>query len=346
MNPHARLGAFVLAALLLLAFATGKVGDIAWPKQENHVVEAEFDDLMGLDIQSPVRMAGVKIGVVQEILLKDNRAAVRIALNPDVKLPASTRASIISRGLVGEKNLALSAKPGDTEWLKDGAIIPSDPSGDINTFIAKATGITDDIHSITGSISEESSNDQSIKSFQQVIVNINNAALELSMMVKENRSQVGEITASLQRITSQLEKELPLTTRAGRNFFEGGKLMIRDSRTQIGEITASLLRITQQLEKELPQTTRAGREFFEQSKLASENINASLIDNRENLYRTLFELRLASENLEAFSDDIRRNPWKLMKEKPEIKADKRARQEKMEEMLMTTGRMGIAPVSK
>ncbi|PJA33866.1 MAG: MCE family protein [Zetaproteobacteria bacterium CG_4_9_14_3_um_filter_53_7] len=346
MNPHARLGAFVLAALLLLAFATGKVGDIVWPKQENHIVEAEFDDLMGLDVQSPVRMAGVKIGIVQEILLRNNRAVVRIALNPDVKLPASTHATIISRGLVGEKNLALSARPGDTEWLKDGVIIPSDPSGDINTFIAKATGITDDIQSLTGSISGESGGAQSSQSFQQVIANINNAALELSLMVKENRSQVGEITASLQRITQQLEKELPVTTRAGREFFEDGKLMIRDSRAEIRDITDSLLRITQQLEKELPQTTRAGREFFEQGKQVSENLNASLIDNRENLYRSLFELRLASENLEAFSDDIRRNPWKLMKEKPEIKADKRARQEKMEEMLMTTGRMGIAPATK
>jgi len=66
-----------------------------------------------------------------------------------------------------------------------------------------------------------------------------------------------------------------------------------------------------------------------------------MMDNRENLYRTLYELRLASEHIEAFSDDIRRNPWKLMKKKPEIKADKRERQRRMEEMLMTTGRMGL-----
>ena len=75
-------------------------------------------------------------------------------------------------------------------------------------------------------------------------------------------------------------------------------------------------------------------------------MNAAILDNRENLYRTLFELRKASESLEIFADDIRRNPWKLMKEKPEIKADRRARQEEMEEMLMTTGRMGIAPARK
>jgi len=302
MNPHARLGAFVLLALILLAFATGKIGDMVWPNQQDHIVEAEFDDLLGLDVQSPVRMAGVKIGVVHEILLKDNRAIVRIALNPGVKLPASTRATIIGRGLVGEKNLALTAKSGDTTLLADGAIIPSDPAGDINTFIAKASGITDDVRTLTQSLSG-SKNSKGRESFQQVIANINSATQELTMMVTENRAQIRDITNSLQRIM-------------------------------------------QQLEKELPRATRVGREFFEEGKQASENLNASLLDNRENLYRTLFELRKASENFEAFSDDIRRNPWKLMKEKPEVKADPRARQKQMEEMLMTTGSMGLEPARK
>ena len=302
MNPQARLGAFVILALILLTFATGKIGDIGWIKQDTNLVEAEFEDLMGLDLQSPVRMAGVKIGVVQDIFLRNNKAIVTIALNPEVRLPASTRASIIGRGLVGEKNLALTAKAGDTGWLPEGAIIPSDPAGDINTFISKATGITDDIKSLTQALSGNQG-EKGHESFQQVIENINGAALELSLMVKENRSQIKEVTDSLQRIMKKLEKELP-------------------------------------------QTTQAGREFFEEGKQASKRLNATLVDNRENLNRTLFELRKASENFEAFSDDIRRNPWKLLKEKPEVKASKRAEREKMEERILSTGRMGLAPAQK
>lgn len=302
MNAQARLGAFVLLALILLGFATQKVGDFNLFRQETHLVEAEFDDLMGLDVQSPVRMAGVKIGVVQKIFLRNNKAIVSIALNPDVRLPASTRASIISRGLVGEKNLALTARDGDTGWLAEGAVIPSDPAGDINTFISKATGITDDIKSLTDSLTDAPGG-KGHESFRQVIDNINSAAQELAQMVQENRSQLREVTSSMQRILHRLEKELP-------------------------------------------QTMRAGREFFEEGKQASMQMNSALAENRENIYRTLFELRKASENLDAFSDDIRRNPWKLMKEKPEVKLSKQAAKEKMEEMLMTTGRMGLEPANK
>lgn len=302
MNAQARLGAFVLLALILLGFATQRVGDFNLFQQGTHLVEAEFDDLMGLDVQSPVRMAGVKIGVVQNIFLRNNKAIVSIALNPDVHLPASTRASIIGRGLVGEKNLALTANSGDTEWLPEGAVIPSDPAGDINTFIAKASGITDDIKTLTASLTA-AQNGSGHESLQQVISNINNAAQEMSLMVQENRSQIREVTSSLQRILTGLEKDLP-------------------------------------------KTTRAGREFFEQGNQLSGQLNSTLVENRENIYRTLFELRKTSENLEAFSDDIRRNPWKLMRERPEVKAGKRAEREKTEEMLMTTGRMGLAPARK
>ncbi|GAV19731.1 phospholipid/cholesterol/gamma-HCH transport system substrate-binding protein [Mariprofundus micogutta] len=335
MNPHARLGAFVLAALLLLAFATGKIGDIAWPKQDNNIVESLFDDTLGLDIQSPVLMAGVKVGIVQEIGLRGGHALVRIALNPDVKLPSSTRASIIGRGLVGEKNLALTADPNDTELLAEGAIIPSDPSGDINTFIAKASGITDDIRALTGALSSGIGDGKGKQSLQQLIKNSGNAAEELASMIKENRQQIRSTTESMNKTMHTLEVELPAILRE-----------LRQTSRSINQLVSSHRKDLDAFASELPKTAKAGREFFESGTKATEALNASMIDNRENLYRTLFELRLASENLEAFSDDIRRNPWKLMKEKPEIKASKRARQEKMEELLMTTGRMGIAPSSK
>lgn len=335
MNPQARLGAFVLTALILLGFATGKVGDIIWLKQETHIVETEFDDLLGLDVQSPVRMAGVKVGIVQEILLRNNRALVRIALNPDVRLPASTRASIIGRGLVGEKNLALKAKPGDTELLADGTIIPSDPTGDLNTFMAKASGITDDIKSLTDALSGGLGGENGMESVKQFVANGNQAVEELTALIRENRESLRLSTTSMRKTMQTVETELPAILKELRQASSEISQLVHDHRKDVAEFAS-----------ELPEIARDGKEFFAQGKVAAENLNATILDNRENLYRTLFELRQASESLEIFADDIRRNPWKLMKEKPEIKADHRARQEKMEEMLMTTGRMGIAPARK
>lgn len=317
MNPQARLGAFVLIALLLLVFATGRVGDMVFFKQEKHFVETEFDDLLGLDVQAPVRMAGVKVGVVEDIYLKNNRARVRIALNPDVRLPASTRATIVGRGLVGEKNLALSAKDGDSEWLPDGALIPSDPGGDINTFITKSADITDDIRKLTHTLAATFGSEESSGSLKQLIEDAARAARELESLVHQNQA--------------------PLT-RASQGFAD------------TAQRSSSLLRKHQQdldrLLASLPETVAESRAFFARGEQTLGELHEMLVENRENLYRIMFELRKASENLEAFSDDIRRNPWKLLSEKQEIKPSPKATRLKMEEMLLTTGQMGRLPADE
>jgi len=292
MNPQARLGAFVLISLLLLFFATGKISEGSWFKPQGTIVETEFDDLLGLDVESPVRMAGVKVGIVQDIFLRNNRAVVSIALKPGVKLPGSVRATIISRGLVGEKNLALAVTPGDTTLLPAGTIIPSDPSGDINTFIAKASDITDDIKALTKAFSDLSGDKSGGASLQQLISNFNRTSEKLNAMLDRYRTDLDKAAASL------------------------------------------------------PKTIEAGRAFFVDGKELTDNLNATVVDNRENLYRILFELRKTSENLQAFSDDIRRNPWKVLSEKPEVKALPKAERAKMEEMILTTGHMGPAPADR
>jgi len=315
MNSQARLGAFVLLALILLGFATQKVGDINLFKQDTHLVEAEFDDLMGLDLQSPVRMAGVKIGVVQDIFLRNNKAIVTIALNPDVRLPASTRASIIGRGLVGEKNLALSAKAGDTEMFPEGAVIPSDPAGDINTFMAKTSGITDNI--------------------QDISIQGERVLHDIADMLDENRVTLKETLDNLHSASRSIDRQLPATLD---NMSQASSDLVSLIAQSKGDIHRSL--------HDLPGAIEAGKRFFTQADETILKTNALLDGNRENIYRMLFELRRSAENLEAMTDDLRRNPWKLTNKQREVPPSPRVQQEKMEEMMLSTGQMGLAPARR
>ncbi len=317
MNPQARLGAFVLIALMLLGLATGRVGDLVWFKQDTHIVETEFDDLMGLDVQAPVRMAGVRVGTVQEIYLKNNKARVRIALTPDVRLPASTRATIVGRGLVGEKNLALTARDGDHEWLPDGALIPSDPSGDINTFIAKSSAITDDIRALTHTLATALGGKDDPHSLQHLIARADEAAGELARLIHENQDHISRAANNLGDASSDVSA------------------LLNQHRDHLDRLLASL-----------PETSEAGREFFRESTATVRDLHAMLSENRENLYRIMFEMRKTAENLEAFSDDIRRNPWKVLSEKPEVPPAPETSRLKMEEMLLTTGHMGPVPADE
>jgi phospholipid/cholesterol/gamma-HCH transport system substrate-binding protein len=115
------VGVFVLIGMLCLAYLSIKLGKLELIGGNVYEVVAQFDTASGLKPGSAVEIAGVAVGRVRGIVLRDDRAAVTLAVNDRVKLYSDTIASIKTRGIIGEKFLALSPggggdplKPGDT----------------------------------------------------------------------------------------------------------------------------------------------------------------------------------------------------------------------------------------
>jgi len=82
---------------------------------------AKFDNIDGIAIGSDVKISGVKIGTIESELLdqKDFRAAVKLNIDPSIKLPSDSSVKVSSEGLLGSKYLAITPG-GDEENLKDG----------------------------------------------------------------------------------------------------------------------------------------------------------------------------------------------------------------------------------
>lgn len=115
------VGIFVLAGIACLAYLSIKLGKLELVGGDVYEVVAQFDTATGLKAGASIEIAGVEVGRVKDITLRDDRAAVSLAVNNSVKLYSDTIASIKTRGIIGEKFLALSPggggdplKPGDT----------------------------------------------------------------------------------------------------------------------------------------------------------------------------------------------------------------------------------------
>ena len=115
------VGAFVLVGILCLAYLSIKLGKLEMVGGDVYEVEAQFNSASGLKPGTAVEIAGVEVGRIRGITLIEDRAKVTLAVNSTVKLYTDTIASIKSRGIIGEKFLALSPggggdplKPGDT----------------------------------------------------------------------------------------------------------------------------------------------------------------------------------------------------------------------------------------
>jgi phospholipid/cholesterol/gamma-HCH transport system substrate-binding protein len=115
-------GAFVsvgFAALLVLALKVGNFG--AESPEKTYRVEARFDNIGGLKVRAPVKVAGVVVGRVQDIHFDNERyqASVKMALDGRYKFPKDTTASILTSGLLGEVYIGLDAG-GDDKKLAEG----------------------------------------------------------------------------------------------------------------------------------------------------------------------------------------------------------------------------------
>ena len=116
------MGAVVLvvaAVFLFFAYTTSQVRAVS-----GYDVTANFDRVEGLRDGGDVRISGIKVGsiVSQTLDPKDYVAVVRMSIDPAIKVPVDSVATITSSGLLGDKYLSIV--PGaEDEYIKPGGTI-------------------------------------------------------------------------------------------------------------------------------------------------------------------------------------------------------------------------------
>ncbi len=108
-----------MAALFMLAMKVSNLN--IYNDDTGYEITANFENVSGLKVKSPVTMAGVRIGRVSDIIFDGERyeAIVKIRIESRYNtLPKDTSASIYTAGLLGEKYVGLEPG-GDEENLQD-----------------------------------------------------------------------------------------------------------------------------------------------------------------------------------------------------------------------------------
>src|SRR6058998_1391431 len=97
------VGLFVLAGLGAITYLSMSIGGLSFRRTGGLILYAAFDEIGGLKPRAPVVIAGVKVGQVESFGLDQNfRARVKLDLDPTLKVPVDTSASIVTSGLLGD----------------------------------------------------------------------------------------------------------------------------------------------------------------------------------------------------------------------------------------------------
>ena len=111
----------LLVAAGFLAYAVAHSGRST---ASGYSLYAKFDHIDGLGVGADVRVAGVKVGTVNEERIDPQsfQAVVELSVRDDIKLPKDSAAIITSESLLGGKYLSLQAG-GDETLLQPGQTI-------------------------------------------------------------------------------------------------------------------------------------------------------------------------------------------------------------------------------
>jgi phospholipid/cholesterol/gamma-HCH transport system substrate-binding protein len=161
MSRVARLGAFIVVTLAVLAAGVFVIGSKEYLFRSTYQLKAQFDNVAGLTDGADVQVGGVHSGTVTAILLPRKpgekvTVVMELAMSTHEIIKQDSVASIETEGVLGNQFVAISFGSAGQADVKDGEIIESEPPLLLADLLKKASGILDSSQQATAHLSSVS----------------------------------------------------------------------------------------------------------------------------------------------------------------------------------------------
>lgn len=131
------VGLFIITGILALGYLSIRLGKMEIIESRGYQVYADFSTVGGLKIGAPVEIAGIEIGRVKSLTLHDYRARAIMDINAGIQLQDDAIVSIKTKGLLGEKYVAVLPGASDVIVKPNGKLRDAQPPIDIEDLISK-----------------------------------------------------------------------------------------------------------------------------------------------------------------------------------------------------------------
>lgn len=272
MSPEAKVGLLVLSGLLLLVYMSFKVGKLGFGAGGGYTASLELDNAVGLAKEGEVLVAGIPVGSVEEIRLKNGRALLVLRIRDDVELPADSTGSVRTHGVLGEKYVEIlpgtSSKP-----LQDGAVLAAGaPPGDLDRLITNLNDVATDIKRVTERLANVLGTPEGEENLRELLTGLRDTAVSLREVVAENREALRASLENFEGVSGDL-----------RELLAGNRTGIEETLANTREFTRTLAESTPAIARNLETLTA--------------DLSGVVSENREDLRAGVANLRRASSQL-------------------------------------------------
>ncbi len=155
----------------------------------------------------PVQLAGVSVGYVDEVQLRDDGYLdVVLRVEDQYKIPRSSTASVVPVGIFGDVAVALTPKAPSRVAYDAGDTVPVGPSPPgMTEILARVDTIARRVSTITGALEEQLVAGGAFRDVRQTIDAAQRLTLQLNRVAAEQSQNLSVTMASLRRAASAVD---------------------------------------------------------------------------------------------------------------------------------------------
>jgi phospholipid/cholesterol/gamma-HCH transport system substrate-binding protein len=204
-----KIGVFALAGLAVLVLAVFFIGNKKNLFSSTFNVHGLFKNVNGLQVGNNARFAGINVGVVENIQIKnDTSVNVVLTLNSDVKrfIKKDAKLSIGSDGLMGDKLVVINPGGGTSnEQVNNGEELAVVNPLDVDKILSKFTKITDNAGDLVEGLADIVNKVNSGKGSIGRLLNNDKMARNMENTVKQAQSTMKTVNKSSGTLNEDLK---------------------------------------------------------------------------------------------------------------------------------------------
>ena len=192
LSVETKVGLFFLIGLAILGVITFRVANVSEYFQPKAYYTVFFPSASGLNPDDPVAVAGLKVGKIKSLELKETGVLMTLAIDPKVHIRKDAIATVAWGGLLGNQYIDISLGKPDQPWLAPGSEIPVGPTIELTDVLFKINAAATDLQGMLKTTGGGSK-------VQALLDNLTKASSDIAKVtedIREGRGTVGKLIAS------------------------------------------------------------------------------------------------------------------------------------------------------
>ncbi|MBI4371863.1 MAG: MCE family protein [Elusimicrobia bacterium] len=200
LSLEAKVGAFVLGGLALIATALFLLGDVTLERR--YTLYVDFSDVANLAKDAPVKLSGVEVGQVADVQLADGGARVVAAVRRGVDVYNDAVFSIGSTGIIGSKFLQIDQGRRAAGVIPAGSTIRGEDPVSIEKSLTSALGKLD---TLLKGFTEQGPRGSLTDNLRDTVANVRDLTASLNDLIATTKPKLESALDRTDEITRKLD---------------------------------------------------------------------------------------------------------------------------------------------